>query len=245
MQAHGFRVCFTPLFEVLFTFPSRYWSTIGLREVFSLGGWSRRIRAGFPVSRVTQDTGRLLSSIRVRDCHPLRSTFPGWFHFNDRGLCGRSFNPGAAETAPVWASPLSLATTRGITSLFSFPAGTEMFQFPAFASAFYGGWYDLLIPGCPIRISADPFVFADPRSFSQLVTSFFAFRSLGILHVPLVTFYFRLAGLCPRYRSSGNTPPGLINTRRLFVLLVCSSLFCLFRHVKDRLPVPFSRGHTQ
>ena len=59
LKAHGFRVCFTPLFEVLFTFPSRYWFTIGLRRVFSLGGWSRLFHARFLVSRVTQDTDRL------------------------------------------------------------------------------------------------------------------------------------------------------------------------------------------
>ncbi len=59
LKAHGFRVYFTPLFEVLFTFPSRYWFTIGLRRVFSLGGWSRRFHAGLLVSRATQDTGRL------------------------------------------------------------------------------------------------------------------------------------------------------------------------------------------
>ncbi len=59
LQAHGFRVYFTPLFEVLFTFPSRYWFTIGLWRVFSLGGWSRQIHARFLVSRVTQDTDRL------------------------------------------------------------------------------------------------------------------------------------------------------------------------------------------
>ena len=44
---------------VLFTFPSRYWSTIGLWRVFSLGGWSRRIHTGFHVPRATQDTARL------------------------------------------------------------------------------------------------------------------------------------------------------------------------------------------
>ena len=59
MQAHGFRVYFTPLFEVLFTFPSRYWYTIGLWGVFSLGGWSRLLHTGFLVSRATQDPDRL------------------------------------------------------------------------------------------------------------------------------------------------------------------------------------------
>jgi hypothetical protein len=43
--------------------------------------------------------------------------------------------------------------------------------------------------GCPIRVSADRFVFANPRSFSQLVTPFFASESQGILRTPLVTFF--------------------------------------------------------
>ena len=56
LQAHGFRVSFTPLRGVLPTFPSRYLYTIGLKGVFSLAGWSRRIHAGFLVPRATQGT---------------------------------------------------------------------------------------------------------------------------------------------------------------------------------------------
>ena len=37
-------------------------------------------------------------------------------------------------TRTVWALPRSLATTGGIIHLFSLPAGTKMFQFPALAS---------------------------------------------------------------------------------------------------------------
>ena len=37
-------------------------------------------------------------------------------------------------TSTVWAVPRSLATTGGIITLFSLPAGTKMFQFPALAS---------------------------------------------------------------------------------------------------------------
>ena len=40
---------------------------------------------------------------------------------------------GCVATIMVWALPRSLATTRGIINLFSLPAGTKMFQFPAFA----------------------------------------------------------------------------------------------------------------
>ena len=59
MKKYGFRVFFTPLFEVLFTFPSQYWFAIGLSGVFSLTGWSRQIHAEFLVFRATQDTTML------------------------------------------------------------------------------------------------------------------------------------------------------------------------------------------
>ena len=44
--------------------------------------------------------------------------------------------------------------------------------------------------GCPIRISTDQFVLANPRSFSQLITSFFASESLGIPRAPLITYFY-------------------------------------------------------
>ena len=118
LQAHGFRFFFTPLLTVLFTFPSRYWSTIGLLVVFSLGGWCRRIQAGFLRSRPTQDLPLLTSPFRLQDYHLLRSRFPAQFCYDYAMICG-SYNPGTAVTAPVWALPLSLATTRGITIVFS------------------------------------------------------------------------------------------------------------------------------
>ena len=62
LYAYGFRNYFTPLIGVLFTFPSRYWYTIGLMGVFSLTGWSRWIRAEFHVFRVTQDTAMSIAA---------------------------------------------------------------------------------------------------------------------------------------------------------------------------------------
>ena len=47
------------------------------------------------------------------------------------------------------------------------------------------GYYIFNIVGFPIRISADQIVCANPRSFSQLITSFIASESLGIPHTPL------------------------------------------------------------
>ncbi len=118
---------------MLFTFPSRYWYTIGLTGVFSLAGWARQIHAELLVLRATQDT----------------TTPP---HASDTGLSpatvelSRTFSshpgydsvvlqpPPRIETQRVWATPRSLATTGGIINLFSLPRGTKMFQFPRFAS---------------------------------------------------------------------------------------------------------------
>ena len=59
LLAIGFSYYFTPLTGVLFTFPSRYWFTVGHHRVFSLTPWSARIHTGFHVSGATQDTTRL------------------------------------------------------------------------------------------------------------------------------------------------------------------------------------------
>ena len=50
------------------------------------------------------------------------------------------------------------------------------------------------VPGCPIRTSAGLWVFAPIRGFSQLVTSFFASESQGILHAPFSPFLFSFLG---------------------------------------------------
>ena len=59
LVGNWFQVYFNPLTGVLFTFPSRYWFTIGRLLVFSLTRWSAQIHTGFHVSRATQDTSRL------------------------------------------------------------------------------------------------------------------------------------------------------------------------------------------
>ena len=52
----GFQVLFHSPPGVLFTFPSRYCSTIGHQVVFSLTGWSPLIHTRFHVSCTTLDT---------------------------------------------------------------------------------------------------------------------------------------------------------------------------------------------
>ena len=114
MQAHGFRVCFTPLSRVLFTFPSRYWYTIGHTVVFSLARWCWLIPAGFHRSRGTQGSGLPTSGSRtgLSPSVARRSRRPP-FPVMD-GSCP-PYNPREAETPLVWADPRSLAATWGMT----------------------------------------------------------------------------------------------------------------------------------
>ena len=58
-----------------------------------------------------------------------------------------------------------------------------MFQFPGFPSIRYGlayGYWRSSPVGFPIQRSADRWIFAPPRSFSQLITSFFGSQCQGI-----------------------------------------------------------------
>ena len=64
-----------------------------------------------------------------------------------------------------------------------------MFQFPASAPT-KSRRRVFNPPGFPIRTSPDQFLFADPRSFSQLTTSFIASGSQGILRSLLFSFSY-------------------------------------------------------
>jgi hypothetical protein len=75
-----------------------------------------------------------------------------------------------------------------------------MFQFSGFALLSEYCVFNTV--GCPIRISADQLVCADPRSFSQLITSFFASESLGIPHTPFFCLlYLLVLKRCARLRN--------------------------------------------
>ena len=85
--------------------------------------------------------------------------------------------------------------------MFQFPGSAHLAVFPTFSRE-----------GCPIRTPADQFLFADPRSFSQLTTSFFASESLGIPHTPFFTSLFD-SPMCSLLSVSSREDP-------LFLLLL-------------------------
>ena len=64
-----------------------------------------------------------------------------------------------------------------------------MFQFAGFPSVRYvlaHGYMGSSHVGFPIQTPADPWVFAPPRGFSQLVASFFGSQCQGIRPVPFL-----------------------------------------------------------
>jgi len=170
-----FQVLLTPLTGVLFTFPSRYWFTIGRHLVFSLTQWSAQIHTGFHVSRATQELPR---SALV-------------FGYGAFTLYGASFQkllltvavPRRGPTTPilqaglVWAVPLSLAATYGIAFAFYSSAYLDVsvqrvsLRPPMYSVADSSAYTEL---GFPIRRSPGYSVFAANRGLSQLGTSFIA-----------------------------------------------------------------------
>ena len=118
---------------MLFTFPSRYLFTIGLRAYSALADGPAGFTQGSTcpaLLRIPVGFGRL----RARGCHPLRRAFPGRFR-------SPILLPSPGPTTPGGPRPprFGLVPVRspllGESRLFSFPAGTKMFQFPAFAPA--------------------------------------------------------------------------------------------------------------
>ena len=156
--------------------------------VFSLAGWSRQIHAGFLVSRATQDTARVPTGFAYGGVTLCAPPFQG-VRLPVILPISRSYYPAAAWTAAVWAPPRSLATTCGITFVL-FSWGYLDVSVPPVRPAPFGAVAPLQGLGCPIRTPADHSPFAAPRSFSQLITSFFASMSLGIHHSPFPRFLF-------------------------------------------------------
>ena len=159
------------------------------------------------IPRVPPYSGVLLTTVlaSVRGLHPLRRAVPD----ASVGL------PVVSKKDPITPALASRQRRFGLlpvrspllgeSFLLSSPAGTKMFQFPAFASR-SSVMSGSLPTGCPIRISVGLRAFAPRHGFSQLVTSFFASESLGIPHAPFICPVFPLCIFCPHpYGGSSGT----------------------------------------
>ena len=173
----GFRLFSPPArgaFQLSLTVLVRYRS----RDVFRVG--SRCLPASRRISdRRYSGTPQDPAGLRLRGFHPLRRRVPADFGFTREGLSGallhhipRTFRPRVQFALCRFRSPLLTASL-----LLSFPAGTEMFQFPAFplptgsAAKAAGG---------PIRESPVRRLPAPRRGLSQLATPFVGAPSRAI-----------------------------------------------------------------
>ena len=111
-----FQVLFHSPSGVLFTFPSQYYSSIGRRLVFRLGGWSPLLQRGFLVSAPTLGSARL-ALISTTSLSLSSAGLPMPFVYL------RQYFPQPATPSvflpTVWPLSLSLATTREISFDFS------------------------------------------------------------------------------------------------------------------------------
>ena len=193
-------------FQVLFHSPQRsafhlsltVLFTIGRQVVFSLGRWSSRIPAGFLVSCGTWEHSEEVRADFVYGAVTLfgrpfqcRSTIVRFCNFPKvpQSLLLRPTTPRIQRLRPLTHPWFGLFPVRspllGESLLISVPAGTKMFQFPAFASAAYvfsDGWPGFTRPGCPIQKSPDHSLFSgSPR----LIAANHAFhRLLSPRHPP-------------------------------------------------------------
>ena len=89
---------------------------------------------------------------------------------------------------PVWALPRSIASTYGIVFTFSSSGylDVSVHRVPSVHLWIQCTVTGSLPPGFPIQTSADHGICASPRSFSQLITSFFGSQCQGIRPAPFL-----------------------------------------------------------
>ena len=144
------------------------------------------------ISRVLRYSGAVSLHSRVSrtGLSPSVACLSRQFRYPVMSIYDGPTTPCVAVTTTVWATARSLATTCAITFVF-FSSGYLDVSVHRVGPALCAVTPSLA-PGCPIRTSTGQWVCAPRRGFSQLVTSFFAAESLGILHVPFSPFLLSL-----------------------------------------------------
>ena len=174
-------------FQVLFHSPSRGASHLSLTvlvryrssAVFSLAGWSPRIRTGFHVPRPTQVPAKTSARRPYGGLTLCAHTFQDVPVSADVTKAGPT-TPASPRTLRFRLLPLRSPLLRESTIFFLLLRVLRCFSSPGspqtcvWRAAFSRA-------GCPIRKRPDQILFADPRTFSQLTASFIACRSQGIL----------------------------------------------------------------
>ena len=169
--------------------------------------------------RATQDTPTLSTGFRVRDSHPLWSDFPD----------------GSTNLLKCDLGVLQPQEGRNLPGLGSSP----------FARHYLGNHVCFLFLPVLRCFSSRGLLFAPPRGLSQLTTSFVAYQSPGIHHVPFPTFaipeHDTFSSICSRHIPSAFYH--YIN-RLSFCSFVCFFLLRSLALFDFSFPVPICQRST-
>ena len=180
-----FQVLFHSPPGVLFTFPSRYYSLSVTWSYLALWDGPHSFRQDFSCP----DVLRILlapSRFRLRGCHPLCLTFPGNSTIHPDAISQSlpqvhyRLGLGSSDFARHYSRNHCCFLFLRVLRCFSSPGSPCIPIYSVCNNTM------LLVLSSLIRISADLKIFAPPRSFSQLVTSFFGAMYQGILRKPFV-----------------------------------------------------------
>ena len=159
---------------------------IGHVVVFSLTGWSPFLPSGFLVSRRTPDSARRASAFTYGNftlCVIPSQVFRLAFSLASRGPYPQrisTFGLGSSDFARHYFRNHFCFLFLRVLRCFSSPGS------PPYTIYSYTDHTALPVRSSLIRIFADHRIFAPPRNFSQLVTSFFGATYQGILRKPFV-----------------------------------------------------------
>ncbi len=128
----------------------------------------------------------IINILRLQGCHLLWPAFPKPLSFLINDTLAALLPPDSQNCRDLGSSHFARRYSEN-HCCFLFLRVLRCFSSPGLPSRNLRE-YRLMAMGCPIRVPADQFVFANPRRFSQLVTPFFASGSQGIPRTPLVTF---------------------------------------------------------
>ncbi len=154
--------------------------------VFSLTGWSPFLPSGFLVSRRTPDSARRASTFTYGNftlCVIPSQVFRLAFTLASRGPYPKrisTFGLGSSDFARHYFRNHFCFLFLRVLRCFSSPGS------PPYTIYSYTDHTALPVRSSLIRIFADHRIFAPPRNFSQLVTSFFGATYQGILRKPFV-----------------------------------------------------------
>jgi hypothetical protein len=190
LEAHGFRLSFTPLAGVLFTVPSRYWFPIGRCAYLALG----RGRPGFPPdSACRMVLTQMQHPLAVRTAYGTLTPSGRPFQCRSAPDCTQGEDGGPSSLHPVLprsssASPLGTLNRFGLLP-FRSPLLRESSLFLAVLRCFSSRGLPTTIPAVSPRCRGGVAPFGNPwitrcqhvpRAFRGVAASFIGTQRLGI-----------------------------------------------------------------